>query len=67
MKSITIVAEIVILLTSGAFAAHPGEAFGSEKRVQEFIKQLDSRAWDEAVRELVRILRRPYRVESRSD
>lgn len=55
MKSITIVVTIVVLLSCSGFGANPGEASGSEKRIQELIKQLDSRAWDRAAKELVRI------------
>jgi len=55
MKSITIVVTIVVLLSCSGFCANPGEASGSEKRIQELIKQLDSRAWDRATKELVRI------------
>ena len=55
MKSITIVVVIVALLSCSGFGANPGEASGSEKRIQELIKQLDSRAWDRAAKELVQI------------
>jgi len=55
MKSITIVVAIVVLLSCSGFGANPGEASGSEKRIQELIKQLDSRAWDRAAKELARI------------
>lgn len=55
MKSITIVVAIVVLLSCSGFGANPGEASGSEKRIQELIKQLDSRTWDRAAKELVRI------------
>jgi len=55
MKSITIVVAIVVLLSCSGFGASPGEASGSEKRIQELIKQLDSRTWDRAAEELVRI------------
>ena len=55
MKSITIVVAIVVLLSCSGFGSNPGEASGSEKRIQELIKQLDSRAWDQAAKELVRI------------
>jgi len=54
MKSITIIA-IVVLLSCSGLGANPGEASSSEKRIQELIKQLDSRAWDRATKELVRI------------
>jgi HEAT repeat protein len=54
MKSITIIA-IVVLLSCSGFGANPGEASSSEKRIQELIKQLDARAWDRAAKELVRI------------
>ncbi|MHC4206752.1 MAG: HEAT repeat domain-containing protein, partial [Planctomycetota bacterium] len=55
MKSITIVVAIVVLFSCNGFGANPGEASGSEKRIQELIKQLDSRTWDQAAKELVRI------------
>ncbi len=55
MKSITIVVAIVVLLSCSGFGANSGEASGSENRIQELIKQLDSRAWDRAAKELVRI------------
>jgi len=55
MKSITIVVAIVVLFSSIGFGANPGEASGYEKRIGELIKQLDSRTWDQAAKELVRI------------
>jgi len=55
MKSITIVVAIVVLLSCSVFGANPGEASVSEKRIQELIKQLDSRTWDQAAKELVGI------------
>ena len=55
MKSITIVFTIVILFSCSGFGANPGEASASEKGIQELIKQLDSRTWDQAAEELVRI------------
>ena len=53
MRSIAI--AIVVLLSCSGFGANPGEASGFEKRIQELIKQLDSRAWDQAAKELVQI------------
>ena len=55
MKSITIVVAMAVLLGCSGFGANPGEASGSERRIQELIKQLDSRTWDRAAKELVRI------------
>jgi HEAT repeat protein len=55
MKSITIAVAIVLLFNCGVFSANSDEASESEKRIQELIKQLDSRDWDQAVKELVRI------------
>jgi HEAT repeat protein len=55
MKSITIVVAVVVLLSCSGFGANSGEASGSEKRIQELIKQLDSSAWVRATTELVRI------------
>jgi HEAT repeat protein len=55
MKSITNIVAIVVLLSCSGFGANPGEASDSEKRIQELIKQLDSRAWDRAAKELERI------------
>ena len=55
MKSITITITIVVLLSCSCFGANPNEASMSEKRIQELIKQLDSRSWDQAAKELVRI------------
>jgi len=55
MKSITIVVAVVVLLSCSGFGANRSEASGSKKRIQELIKQLDSRSWDRAAKELVRI------------
>lgn len=55
MKSIAIVVATVVLLSRSGFGANSGEASISEKRIQELIKQLDSRTWDQAAKELVRI------------
>jgi HEAT repeat protein len=55
MKSITNVFVIVVLFGFSGFGANMSEAAESEKSIQELIKQLDSRAWDQAVKELVRI------------
>jgi len=44
MKSITIVIAIVVLLSCSGSGANPGEALGSEKRIQELIKQLGNRS-----------------------
>ena len=55
MKSITVARAIVILVAGSGFGANTGDATASENRIQELIEQLDSRAWDQAAKELVQI------------
>jgi len=46
---------IAVLLSCSRVGGNPGKASGSEKRIQELIKQLDGRARVRATRELTRI------------
>jgi HEAT repeat protein len=55
MKYITIVSAIIVLLSCSGFGANLSETSESDKRIQELIKQLDSRTWERAAKELVRI------------
>ena len=46
---------IAVLLSCSRAGGNPGRASGSEKRIQELIKQLDGRARARATKELARI------------
>jgi HEAT repeat protein len=55
MKSITNIVAFVFVLSCSGPGANPSKASEYDKRIHQLIKQLDTRAWDQAAEDLVRI------------